>query len=101
MRRYRKWVMTLGLVAAAPNVGLAGPFDFVLLDLWKELYVPCFELFADKLSHGSIVVADNMLFPDAARAHADAYRERVRASGRFDSVLLPVGSGIELSRLRS
>lgn len=28
MRRYRKWVMTLGLVAAAPNVGLAGPFDF-------------------------------------------------------------------------
>ena len=29
MRRYRKWVVTLGLVAAAPNVGLAGPFDFL------------------------------------------------------------------------
>lgn len=28
MRRYRKWVMTLGLVAAAPTVGLAGPLDF-------------------------------------------------------------------------
>jgi hypothetical protein len=25
----------------------------------------------------------------------------VRASGQFDSVLLPVGSGIELSRLRA
>lgn len=28
MRRYRKWVVTLGLVAAAPNASLAGPFDF-------------------------------------------------------------------------
>jgi osmotically-inducible protein OsmY len=27
MRRYRKWVMTLGFAAAVPNVGLAGPFD--------------------------------------------------------------------------
>lgn len=27
MRKYRKWVLTLGLVAAAPTVGLAGPFD--------------------------------------------------------------------------
>ena len=29
MRKYRKWVVTLGLIAAAPNVGLAGPFDFL------------------------------------------------------------------------
>jgi predicted O-methyltransferase YrrM len=80
---------------------LPGPFDFVLVDLWKDLYVPCFELFLDKLADGAIVVADNMLFPEAVRAQAEAYRERVRASGRFDSVLLPVGSGIELSRRRS
>src|SRR5689334_23684527 len=23
---------------------LPGPFDFVLLDLWKDLYIPCFDL---------------------------------------------------------
>ena len=29
MRRYRKWVLTLGLAAAAPSVAMAGPFDFL------------------------------------------------------------------------
>ena len=79
---------------------LPGPFDFVLVDLWKDLYVPCFDRFRDKLAEGAIVVADNMLYPEMARADAAAYQKRVRESGRFDSVLLPVGSGLELSRLR-
>jgi predicted O-methyltransferase YrrM len=82
-------------------VSLPGPFDFVLVDLWKDLYVPCFDRFVDKLAAGAIVVADNMLFPEHSRPDAEAYRARVRDSQRFDSVLLPVGSGIELSRLRS
>jgi len=79
---------------------LPGPFDFVLVDLWKDLYIPCFDRFVDKLTDGALVVADNMLFPEMSRAHADAYRARVRESGRFDTVLLPVGSGIEVSRYR-
>lgn len=78
---------------------LSGPFDFVLLDVWKDLYVPCFDLFHSKLSPGAIVVADNMTYPESARENAEAYRRRVRESRRFDSVLLPVGSGIEVSRL--
>jgi predicted O-methyltransferase YrrM len=77
---------------------LSGPFDFVLLDVWKDLYVPCFDLFQSKLSAGAIVVADNMTFPESARQNAEAYRRRVRDSRRVDSVLLPVGSGIEVSR---
>jgi predicted O-methyltransferase YrrM len=80
--------------------GLDGPLDFVLLDVWKDLYVPCFELFAPKLAPGAIVVADNMIEPESARPHAEAYRARVRESGVFDSVLLPIGSGIEVSRRR-
>ena len=35
---------------------LAGPFDFVLLDVWKDLYLPCFELFHPKLAPGAIFV---------------------------------------------
>ena len=37
--------------------------DFVLLDLWKDLYVPCLEAFLPKLNRGAIIVADNMLRP--------------------------------------
>lgn len=29
MRRYRKWVLTLGIVAAAPGVSMAGPFSWL------------------------------------------------------------------------
>jgi len=72
--------------------------DFVLLDLWKDLYVPCFDLFHPRLSAGAIVVADNMLYPEASRGHAAKYRKHVRSQGDMQSVLLPVGSGLEISR---
>src|SRR5258705_7567806 len=78
---------------------LAGPFDVVLLDLWKDLYRPCFDLFLPKLAPGAYVIADNMLEPPMARPQAEAYQRHVRASGRFDTVLLPIGSGLEASRL--
>ena len=72
--------------------------DFVLLDLWKDLYVPCFKLFHPKLNPGAIVVADNMLFPETSRPHAAAYRQHVRSQTDMRSMLLPVGSGLEVSR---
>lgn len=77
---------------------LSGPFDFVLLDLWKDLYIPCFDLFYPKLSRGAYVAADNMINPEWSRAEAVLYRRHVRAKPDIDSVLLTVGSGIELSR---
>jgi predicted O-methyltransferase YrrM len=36
-----------------------GPVDFVLLDGWKELYLPVIELLEPKLSPGALVIADN------------------------------------------
>jgi predicted O-methyltransferase YrrM len=77
---------------------LPGPIDFVLLDLWKDLYIPCFDLFYPKLGSGAIVVADNMIFPEFSRADAELYRKHARAKADIQSVMLPVGSGIELSR---
>ena len=73
--------------------------DFVLVDLWKNLYVPCLELFFPKLKPGAVIVADNMLRPKQARADALAYRRAVRAKPGITSVLLPIGSGLEVSRL--
>jgi predicted O-methyltransferase YrrM len=37
--------------------------DFVLVDLWKDLHLPCLEAFLPKLNRGAIIVADNMLCP--------------------------------------
>ncbi len=78
---------------------LDGPFDFVLVDLWKDLYVACFDLlYAGRLAPGALLVADNMLEPRAAREDANAYRRRVRGSKDMESVLLSVGQGLEISR---
>jgi predicted O-methyltransferase YrrM len=77
---------------------LPGPFDFVLLDLWKDFYIPCFDLFYPKLSPGAIVVADNMTYPEMTRAQASKYRAHVRTKPYIDSILLAVGGGLEVSR---
>lgn len=70
--------------------------DFVLLDLWKDMYVPCLEAFYPKLNPGAIIVADNMIRPggeDVLR-----YAKAIRAKPKITSLLLPVGTGIEISR---
>lgn len=76
--------------------GLDEPIDFVLLDLWKDLYVPSLEAFYPRLNPGALIVADNIVRPggDGVRAYVDA----VRAKPGIISVLLPVGTGIEVSR---
>jgi len=86
--------------ALASLAALAGPFDLVLIDLWKDLYVPVFELLYPKLAPGALVIADNMIEPASARPHAQAYRHAVHVARDMSSVLLPVGNGIELSRYR-
>lgn len=75
--------------------------DLVLLDLWKDLYIPCLELFHPKLSSQAIIVADNMLYPQLSREHTLAYQQRVRSMQNIESVLLPLGSGIEVSRINT
>lgn len=73
-------------------------FDFVLLDIWKELYIPCFDLIWPKLMPGGMVAADNMRHPVQHRQDAEAYRRHIRERADIQTLLLPVGSGIELSR---
>lgn len=82
--------------AVAMIEDLSPGIDFVLVDLWKDLYVPCLEAFYPKLNPGAIVVADNMLRPGGEEVQA--YRRAVRAKPGMTSVLLPVGTGIEVSR---
>jgi predicted O-methyltransferase YrrM len=44
---------------------LDGPVDFVLLDGWKELYLPVIKLLEPRLSPGALVIADNTESADA------------------------------------
>jgi predicted O-methyltransferase YrrM len=74
-----------------------GPFDFILLDIWKELYTPCFNAFYPKLSEEAIIASDNMITPEMARPDVRVYREAVRAKADLQTVLLPIGQGIELT----
>jgi predicted O-methyltransferase YrrM len=75
---------------------LAGGFDFVLLDLWKDLYVPCLEAFYPKLNPGAIIVADNIIRPGGEEVAR--YVKAVRAKPKVASILVPVGAGLEISR---
>ncbi len=75
---------------------LPGGFDLILLDLWKDMYVPCLEAFLSKLNPGAIIVADNMIVPGGEAVAA--YGRAVRAKPHMTSVLLPIGQGVEISR---
>ncbi|KDE20552.1 methyltransferase [Acetobacter aceti 1023] len=70
--------------------------DFVFVDLWKDLYVPCLQAFYPRLNRGAIIVADNMIRPGTEGVKR--YGQAIRALPGISSVLLPVGTGIEVSR---
>ena len=77
---------------------LPGPFDFVLLDIWKQMYIPALELVYPKLNPGALVIADNVIYPASQQEVVRAYQGRVRELPGMDSVMVPIGNGIELSR---
>lgn len=74
-----------------------GQWDFVLLDIWKDLYLPCFEAFYPQLSEEAVICSDNMIEPASARPSVRAYRAAVRAKPDLQTALLPVGQGVELT----
>ncbi|MCZ6557722.1 MAG: O-methyltransferase [SAR324 cluster bacterium] len=69
--------------------------DFVLLDVWKGVYIPCFEAVLPKLAVGGLIAADNMTFP--VTEQAPLYQARVRGTGGMQSAFVPIGNGFELS----
>lgn len=83
--------------AVAMTAGDPGTFDFALLDIWKELYLPCFEALYPKLAEEAVICADNMITPEVARPEVRQYREAVRSKPDLQTALLPIGQGIELT----
>ena len=75
----------------------AGSFHLVLLDIWKDCYVPCLRAFYPKLADEGIIAADNMIEPAVVREDARKYRAALGSLSDIHTTLLPIGSGIELS----
>ena len=74
---------------------LVPPIDLVLLDGWKELYLPMLELLAPKLRPGAVVLADNVRTFKRSLAPYLAYVQSGRSG--FQSVTVPFPSGCEFS----
>ncbi|GAA2904279.1 O-methyltransferase [Nonomuraea rubra] len=73
--------------------GLSEPVGFVLLDGWKDLYLPVLRLLEPRLAPGTLVAADDSTF-DSVRPYLDHVRDP--ANG-YQSVSFPVEDGIEIS----
>jgi predicted O-methyltransferase YrrM len=72
---------------------VTGQVGLVLLDGWKELYLPVLRLLQPRLTPGALIIADDTSYESAA-----AYLAHVRDPGNgFVSVDFPVDDGIEVS----
>lgn len=76
---------------------LSGEFDLVLIDHWKDLYIREFDAVWSRVRTGGVVVADNVLLPEATRPQMQAYQDHVRAAEAAYSFTLPLGAGVELT----
>jgi len=76
---------------AATLLPTIGEASFVLIDCEKEDYIRFFDLL--ELGPGAVVVADNILSHDLS-----AYVRHVRSLPGVESMTLPVGKGLEVTR---
>jgi predicted O-methyltransferase YrrM len=71
------------------------PIDLVLLDGWKELYLPMLKLLAPKLRAGAVVLGDNI---HTFRRTLAPYVSYVQSGKNgFASLTLPLADGFEYS----
>jgi len=72
---------------------IEGNIDMLLLDGWKDLYLPMVRMLRPKLKPGSVVLADNIFTFPKDLAPFVAYM-RDPANG-FESMTLNLGAGLE------
>lgn len=74
---------------------LGGKIEVLLLDGWKELYLPMLEFLEPRLAPGALIIADDL---DVEPKDIGPYLDYVRnAKSGYVSVELPIGDRIEVS----
>lgn len=72
-----------------------GAVDVVLLDGWKDLYLPVLRMIEPHLRPGAVILADNItMFKSALRPYVDYVQD---ITNGYQSVTLKIGSGFEYS----
>ena len=79
---------------AGSVLGSVGEFDFAFIDCEKEDYIRFFDML--HLAAGGVVVADNILSHSLAH-----YVAHVRSRPGMESITLPIGKGLEVTRINS
>jgi predicted O-methyltransferase YrrM len=74
---------------------LPEPVDMVLLDGWKDLYLPVLELVRPRLRRGAVVLADNIFtFKKSLRPYVEHMQS---GKNGFESTTLKISDGFEYS----
>lgn len=76
---------------------LDGPLDLILIDHWKDLYIRDFDLVWPNLAPRGIIVADNILHPEATVPQMQAYVKHVGNTPAATSYTLALGNGVEVT----
>jgi predicted O-methyltransferase YrrM len=80
---------------ARGHVGDFGEVAFCFIDCEKEMYADIFELVAPNLVVDGLVVVDNVI---SNKKELEDFVARVEADTELDTVILPVGKGLMVSR---
>ena len=75
--------------------GLPGPVEFVLLDGWKNLYLPVLRMLEPRLTSGALILADDTVSMAAEMADYLSY-VRDPAHG-YLSIAFPESDGLEIT----
>ncbi|MFC3883028.1 O-methyltransferase [Bacillus songklensis] len=91
------------------------PYDMIFIDAAKGQYQKFFELFEPLLSHDGIIISDNVLFKGyVAQEEGTIETKRIRSltakikkyndwlmnHPKFDTMILPIGDGIAITKRR-
>jgi predicted O-methyltransferase YrrM len=68
---------------------------FCFLDTEKEIYEECWDIISDKIVKGGVLAADNAI---NHRETLEPMLNKVLLDTRFDSLIVPIGSGVLISR---
>lgn len=96
------------------EVAVHGSYDAIFIDAAKGQYIKFFEMYSELLTENGCIYTDNVLFKGLVAQSdittkrlaslvkkIDAYNRWLMDNKRFDTIIIPVGDGLAVSRKRT
>ncbi|SFA94976.1 MULTISPECIES: O-methyltransferase [unclassified Bacillus (in: firmicutes)] len=96
---------------AEAEISTTAPYDVIFIDAAKGQYKKFFELYSKYLNEDGVIITDNVLFKglvceeeiESKRIRSlvrkiDAYNQWLSTHPEYDTVILPVGDGVAITR---